>query len=115
MTDKKNLVYKWEVPDNIRNYTGFDDIAKAYRIWFSDKATGGCIVDAKFNNQEEWKSNPWTVRPLIRHLIEQVKSQEKSIDFYKLRMDVIQEWQKSLPEPYRTECCNILANGKKEV
>ena len=35
-----------------------------------------------------------------------------SIAFYKLRMEAFQEWQKELPEPYRTECCTIIANGQ---
>lgn len=31
---------------------------------------------------------------------------------FKGKLELIQKWQKKLPEPYRTEICNILANGK---
>ena len=37
---------------------------------------------------------------------------EERLDFYTLRMDVLQKYQKGLPEPYRTRVCNILANGR---
>jgi hypothetical protein len=30
----------------------------------------------------------------------------------RLPLDAMQRWQRTLPEPYRTECCDILANGK---
>jgi hypothetical protein len=35
--------------------------------------------------------------------------------FYEERMDALQRYQKELPEPYRTEICNILANGKPRI
>jgi hypothetical protein len=34
-----------------------------------------------------------------------------SLAFYEGRMNALQQYQKGLPEPYRTEVCNILANG----
>lgn len=33
-------------------------------------------------------------------------------EWYGKRMDAIQKWQMTLPEPYRTQICDILANGK---
>jgi hypothetical protein len=37
---------------------------------------------------------------------------QHATEFYSTRMTALQEYQKDLPEPYRTEICNILANGR---
>ncbi len=34
------------------------------------------------------------------------------LHWYEMRIRALMEWQKNIPEPYRTECCDILANGK---
>jgi len=48
-------------------------------------------------------------------LIARVRELDHSRRFHQRRMDEFQRWQKDLPEPYRTECCNILANGKRRA
>lgn len=45
-------------------------------------------------------------------LREQAKSLRQYLDWYTSRLNEMQVWQRSVPEPYRTECCDILANGK---
>lgn len=35
-----------------------------------------------------------------------------SRDWYKSRCDELLRWQSTIPDPYRNECCDILANGK---
>lgn len=40
-----------------------------------------------------------------------VKAMISSLDFYRRRVRAFQVWQKELSEPYRTEACNIIANG----
>ena len=52
----------------------------------------------------------WEVEALKRNF----RNVSHTIEFYKTRMRALQEWQKELPEPYRTEVCNILANGRKK-
>ena len=44
---------------------------------------------------------------------ESIKANQRIINFYKVRMQALQEYQTELPEPYRTLICNILANGSK--
>lgn len=66
----ENLFYEWEVPEDYPNYSGFDDIAQIYQVYFSDKANGGCIIKAKYHG--EWRI-PFSNRPLIRHLVELIK------------------------------------------
>jgi len=34
------------------------------------------------------------------------------LQWYEQRIRTLMEWQKSIPDPYRTECCDIFANGK---
>lgn len=51
----------------------------------------------------------------FRHQIERADRAERALkntrDFYELRMNALQKYQKELPEPHRTIICNILANG----
>lgn len=50
---------------------------------------------------------------------EAVKWHEKDVmsikQFYLRRMNALQKYQANLPEPYRTEICNILANGVSKI
>ena len=34
--------------------------------------------------------------------------------FYTIRMDTLEKLQVKMPEPFRTQVCNILANGKEQ-
>ena len=42
------------------------------------------------------------------------KSIERSLEFYRIRIEEIAKIKHKLPEPYRTMVINILANGKPE-
>ena len=44
---------------------------------------------------------------------ESIKANQRIINFYKVRIQALQEYQNELPEPHRTLICNILANGSK--
>lgn len=44
-----------------------------------------------------------------------IAEREIGVRFYTERMDALQRYQKDLPEPYRTELCNILANGRPKL
>jgi len=81
MADDKKTVYEWEVPKDHPNFTGYDDLAKAYRIVYSDKASGGCIVEAKYN--DKWIASSWSARPLIRHLFDLLNIRNDEIDHLK--------------------------------
>jgi len=58
---------------------------------------------------------------VVSHLGEDVgvsrlaRSARRLIEIADLKYAVFQKWQKDLPEPYRTQCCNILANGSPDV
>ena len=47
-----------------------ENIADAYRVKFTNKANGGCIIWAKYHGK--WQVNPWSTQPLIRHLISRI-------------------------------------------
>lgn len=63
-----NLTYEWEVPKDWPNFSGYDDLPEAYRVYESDTATSGVIIEAKFNGK--WSVNPWNTRTLVKHLLE---------------------------------------------
>lgn len=46
----------------------FQDMAKEYAIVLEPQANAGIIVYAKY--KDEWNSNPWSTRFLIRVLLE---------------------------------------------
>lgn len=71
---KEKIIFEWKVPKDHRNFTGYDDIAEAYRIFESEEASGGCIIEAKYN--KKWITNPWNIRPLVKHLIEQLGAEK---------------------------------------
>ena len=45
----------------------------------------------------------------------ELKALRRSKEFYEIRMNELLQCQKELPEPYRTEICNILANGGRKA
>jgi hypothetical protein len=64
-----NVLFDWtpEPGDQIHE---LDDIAEQYLVVEVPQALSGLIVYAKYHG--EWHANPWTSRPLIRHLLKQV-------------------------------------------
>ncbi len=47
-----------------------EDLAEEYAVCASPKSNAGLLVYAKYNG--EWQVNPWTVRFLVRDLLEQI-------------------------------------------
>ena len=43
------------------------------------------------------------------------KITHETTEFYKSRVELIEKWKSKLPEPYLTECCNILANCRIKI
>lgn|SRR3990167_3239414 len=44
-------------------------------------------------------------------LSDKISTLENQVSFYVTRADALQQLQSSMPEPWRTKVCNILANG----
>jgi len=63
----EKIIFEWELPKDYPNFTGHDDLPEAYRVVEHDKAVGGIVVYARWKG--EWEANPWSMRPLIRHLL----------------------------------------------
>lgn len=78
------LIFEWEVPDDWPNFSGHDDLADAYRVYEDTKAAGGVVVEARFNG--EWCPNPWSCRPLIRHLLMQAHNKAHDALYLAARM-----------------------------
>lgn len=51
----------------------------------------------------------------LKNLLERLVRFERLEELSHIKYSALQKWQKDLPEPYRTECCNILANYRPDV
>lgn len=69
--DVMEIIYLWEVPKNFPNISGYDDIPEAYRVVREEKANSGILVEARYNGK--WHTNPWSMRPVVRHLLEKLE------------------------------------------
>ncbi len=67
MSDKE--IYRWKLPEDHPNYTGHDDLPKAYKVEENDKATCGIVISGKYHG--EWVTNPWNTRTLVKHLLDE--------------------------------------------
>lgn len=68
MPREGRVLYDWTpLPSDQINDT--DDIAERYVVIEVPAAISGLIVFAKYRGT--WHANPWTSRPLIRHLLKQ--------------------------------------------
>ena len=67
------LLYEWEIPADYPRVTTHDDLPEAYRVYENKEASGGCIIEARYKGK--WDANPWSVRPLVKHLLDQIKKQ----------------------------------------
>jgi hypothetical protein len=47
----------------------------------------------------------------VAHWIEKHDEVKDSLDFYKRRVEALQQWQSNMRDPERTVVCDILANG----
>jgi hypothetical protein len=48
----------------------------------------------------------------VQELEEQLKDALESLDFYRRRVEALQQWQSKMRDPERTIVCDILANGQ---
>ena len=48
----------------------------------------------------------------IANLQDQLHEMKQSRDFYRLRVWAVEAWLRSVPEPYKTQVSDILANGQ---
>ena len=87
------VIYDWKVdsPD----YTGYDNTPSAYMVTKHTEADGGCVIYGQWKNAKikgNWDANPWSTRPLVKHLIEEkIKYQEALqgiLDAVKLEEDI---------------------------
>ena len=69
----ETLLYEWEIPADYPRVTTHDDLPEAYRVLENKEASGGCIIEARYKGK--WDINPWSVRPLVKHLLDQLKKQ----------------------------------------
>lgn len=56
-------------------------------------------------------SIPASTEALDKHVAEKVNKIESCRDWYKRRIDLLQEWQSKMRDPERTIVCDIIANG----
>lgn len=49
---------------------------------------------------------------IILELAEQLTSTRELLDFYKKRVELLQQWQSKMRDPERTIACDIIANGQ---
>lgn len=49
---------------------------------------------------------------VVLALIEELADACDSVDFYKRRVDLLQQWQSKMRDPERTIACDIIANGQ---
>lgn len=78
---EEQIIFEWEVPENLRKYKVDEDLAEAYRVVKCDEAVSGIIV--YFRWKGEWKANPWNTRSLIRHLIDQLSEARDTLPSYR--------------------------------
>lgn len=69
-------IYEFKLPEDHPNFTGYDDLPTAYRVFESKTATGGVVVEALYNGQ--WITNPWNTRTLVRQLVTELNNLKES-------------------------------------
>jgi hypothetical protein len=60
-----------------------------------------------------WKPAP--VRGFVKKIEDLIQERDdalSSLDFYKRRVDALQQWQSKMRDPERTVVCDIIANGR---
>lgn len=69
-------IFEWELPEDHPNFSSHDDLPEAYRVFKNDCAVGGVVIEARWDGH--WEANPWNMRTLVRHLLEQLSEKEQS-------------------------------------
>ena len=73
----EKIIYKWELPKDHPNFTGYDDLPTAYRVIKDKEAACGIIVEAKYHGR--WTVNPWNMRSLVKHLIDKTSDIKQAL------------------------------------
>lgn len=84
-------------------------------VWKRDdgwavKCVEGCSIVIEGYISRNGAKKAWNQR--ADGLEAEIKKLRRAVEFYKIRMDAFQKWQIELPEPHRTHCCDIIANGQ---
>lgn len=72
MIEDEGIIYECVVPDSY-NRGEFEDIAEAYRVVANPRAMSGIVVYSKY--RDEWQANVGSMRPLIRHLLDELNKE----------------------------------------
>ena len=64
------IIYKWELPRDYPNFSGYDDLPDAYRVCITEQGVSGIWIEALYNG--EWIVNPGNTRTLVRHLLHEL-------------------------------------------
>jgi len=65
--DDMNPVYRW-TPAASEKRDRNSDCADEYAVTLRSSAISGIIIWGRFGTK--WQANPWSARPLVRHLLE---------------------------------------------
>ena len=71
--------------------------------------------DAKPTTEEAPGTHRWALQnceELLKIRTDELRRSAQSREWHKTRLEAIQAWQHTLPDPYRQEVCDILANGE---
>jgi hypothetical protein len=67
-------------------------------------------LEQKLKEVESWACCEYPARAIRAEYNVDVLTQ--SVNWYKARVDALQQWMMTIPEPFRGECSDIIANGK---
>ena len=73
----RKIIYRWKNP-SLRKYRIMNNEAAEYIIVRENEASSGIVIYGKFN--DEWSANPWSTRPLIKQLCNEIKELKKMKD-----------------------------------
>lgn len=69
------ILFEWDVPKDYPNFSGYDDIAEAYRVVENKIAASGIVVHSKYHGK--WSVHNQSCRPLIRYLVSLIKTENE--------------------------------------
>ena len=67
-------------------------------------------LERKLKEVESWACCEYPARAIRAEYNADVLTQ--GVNWYKERVDALQQWMMTIPEPFRGECSDIIANGK---
>lgn len=93
----EQVIYEWIIPADYPRFTEGDDVPLAFRVVSSDEAVCGVIVNADWEGGK-WEANPWSTRPLIRHLISELAALREENERLKEAQGLLDKWGLALLE-----------------